>query len=442
MAKWKAIRIGKFLKEREGRYDPSDTAVQSLRRLNKIDFSGEIHLSDKGSKTDMIIVEPGDLVISGINVSKGALAVYNGDEPITATIHYSSYSFDEVEIDIEYFKSFLKSQSFVKALKEQVKGGIKTEIKSKHFLPLEINLPDIKEQRSIVSFFKRIENEMDELCGEITHQQAYLKKLRQQILQEAIEGKLTEAWRKQNPDLISGENHALKLLEEIKAEKERLIKEKKIKKDKPLAPIADVEQPFDLPQEWIWCRLGTLATKITDGTHFTPQYKREGIQFVSAKDIKGGYLTFDDCKYISSEAHANLYKRCNPEINDLIVSKSGSIGTVILNEFEHQFSLFESLALVKYPQDILSSRYFRIGLQYACNNLKREHIKGVAVKHLHLEVLRTLLIALPPKAEQQVIVERVDKIMTMIDELENQVTECKDYSERLMQSVLREAFAQ
>ncbi len=69
VAEWQRVKISQFLKEREGRYDPGDEAVQGLKRLNKIDFSGEIHLSDKGSKTDMIIVEPGDLVISGINVS-------------------------------------------------------------------------------------------------------------------------------------------------------------------------------------------------------------------------------------------------------------------------------------------------------------------------------------------------------------------------------------
>ena len=150
MGEWKSVKISQFLKEREGRYDPGDEAVQGLKRLNKIDFSGEIHLSGKGSKTDMIIVEPGDLVISGINVSKGALAVYRGDEPITATIHYSSYAFDERQIDIDYFKRFVRSQSFVQTLKDQVKGGIKIEIKPKHFLPLEIHLPDIESQKENV----------------------------------------------------------------------------------------------------------------------------------------------------------------------------------------------------------------------------------------------------------------------------------------------------
>jgi len=156
MAKWRQISIGQFLKERQGRYSPNDRKLAGLKRINKIDFSGEIHLSDKGSKTDMILVEPGDLIISGINVAKGAIAVYQGEKPITATIHYSSYIFDEEEIDIEYFKRFVKSQTFIRAL--EVRGGIKTEIKPKHFLPIEINLPDIEEQRRIVSFFRRIED--------------------------------------------------------------------------------------------------------------------------------------------------------------------------------------------------------------------------------------------------------------------------------------------
>ncbi len=154
MADWKKVEIGSFLKEREGRYKPSDKALSKLQRLNKIDFSGEIHLSSKPTNTDMIIVQPGDLVISGINVAKGALAIWEGDQPITATIHYSSYTFDKKLIDIDFLKRFLKSPIFLQALKDQVKGGIKTEIKAKHLLPLKILLPDINEQKKSMIILK------------------------------------------------------------------------------------------------------------------------------------------------------------------------------------------------------------------------------------------------------------------------------------------------
>lgn len=79
MEKWKKVRIGEFLTERQGRYKSDDNAIATYKRLDKIDFSGTIHISEKPSKTDMIVVQPGDLVISGINVAKGRLLKYIWD---------------------------------------------------------------------------------------------------------------------------------------------------------------------------------------------------------------------------------------------------------------------------------------------------------------------------------------------------------------------------
>ena len=207
MGGWKKTKINQFLFEREGKYQPDDKAVSELKRINKIDFSGNFHIVAKSSNTNMILIRPGDLVISGINVSKGAMGIYNGKEDVTATIHYSSYTFDTEKINVGYFKRFLKSPEFGRLLLEQVKGGIKTEIKPKHILPLEIALPDVGEQGKIVSHFKNIETEDGELKQELTHQQALLKKLRQQILQEAIEGKLTADWRRDKIPMLSPPVH-------------------------------------------------------------------------------------------------------------------------------------------------------------------------------------------------------------------------------------------
>ena len=115
----------------------------------------------------MIVVQPGDLVISGINVAKGAIAVYQGMEPVTATIHYSSYIFDDSVVDLEYFKYFVKSPAFIETLKKQAKGGIKTEIKSKVFLPLEISLPDLPTQKQIVKRISENLKRVNELAKEI-----------------------------------------------------------------------------------------------------------------------------------------------------------------------------------------------------------------------------------------------------------------------------------
>ena len=197
MGEWNKNKVGEFLFERAGKYKPNAEEIVGLKRIDKIDFSGNFHIAQKPSKTNMILIKPGDLVISGINVAKGAMGIYSDNEDVTATIHYSSYTFDKDRISLEYFKRFLRSPEFIKLLKEQVKGGIKTEIKSKHLLPLEIYLPTLEKQQDIAAHFQKFESGNDKVKNELTHQQTLLKKLRQQVLQEAIEGKLTADFRAQ-----------------------------------------------------------------------------------------------------------------------------------------------------------------------------------------------------------------------------------------------------
>lgn len=113
MSQWKKVKIRDFLTERKDRYKPDDKFISKYLRLDKIDFSGIVHLSNKPTKTDMILVYSGDLVISGINVAKGAITVYQEKEPVCATIHYSAYIFDDSKVDLDYFKFFVKSLIFI-----------------------------------------------------------------------------------------------------------------------------------------------------------------------------------------------------------------------------------------------------------------------------------------------------------------------------------------
>ena len=155
---WQKTKISEFLIERKDRFKPDKANELGLPRIEKIDFSGTIYINNfKPTKTGMILVKNGDLVISGINVEKGALAIYKGDTDALATIHYSSYTYDEDRIDIDFLKWYLQSNIFRNILKGQVKGGIKTEIKPKTFLNLEIILPDLTTQNQITSKLNQLE---------------------------------------------------------------------------------------------------------------------------------------------------------------------------------------------------------------------------------------------------------------------------------------------
>lgn len=160
-------------------------------------------------------------------------------------------------------------------------------------------------------------------------------------------------------------------------------------------------------------RLGDACKKITDGTHKTPNYIDEGITFISAKNIVNGELDFSDVKHISEEEYQEIQKRCQTEKNDILLSKSGSLGAPVIVKTEEKIGLFESLAVLKYERD-------RFLPEFLCEQLKTDMVqrqfttgtKGVAIKHLHLGVIADTEIIEPPMEEQKVFadfVKQVDK---------------------------------
>ena len=444
MNNWPYRPLSDFLIERDGRFKPNDPKIARYKRLDKIDFSGKIHISEKPSKTDMIIIEPGDLVISGINVAKGALAVYDGDEPLTATIHYSSYRFNENKIDIEFLKRFLKSPAFISELQDQVKGGIKTEIKPKHLLPLKARIPELAEQQKINHYFDAVDNEISDLSNEVNTQSSCLTKLRQAILQEAIEGKLTVDWRKENPVRKGDPDYdAEALLEKIQAEKEKLIKAGKIKKQKPLAPIKVDEVPFELPDGWVWTRLEDLGLFGRGKSKHRPRndsslFKDGKYPFVQTGEVaqskKTGFKIYGAEKFYNDKGLAQSKLWPSGTLCITIAANIAETGFLTFDAcFPDSVVGFTSLSGTYTPW---YTRYF---LSCAQDDLMK-YAPATAQKNINLEIISKLVFPTPPLAEQQAIVERVEKLLSMVDELEKQVSERKEQSEQLMQAVLREAF--
>lgn len=163
---WPNVPLGDILAERKE--VPADDALSNgkIRIVAKVGFSdGRIQFrADGQTKTGMILIRPGDLVISGINAAKGAIAVYDEQniEPIAATIHYGAYIPNKVRVDVSYLWWLLRSRTFRDLLLQYVPGGIKTELKAKRLLPIPIPLPPLEEQRRIVSQIEELAAKIDE----------------------------------------------------------------------------------------------------------------------------------------------------------------------------------------------------------------------------------------------------------------------------------------
>ena len=149
--------------------------------------------------------------------------------------------------------------------------------------------------------------------------------------------------------------------------------------------------------------LSQACTKITDGTHKTPQYQEAGIAFISAKNVTSdGKLDFSDIKHISTDEYESIQKRCETQIGDVLLTKSGSLGMPAIVDVDFPIGLFESLAVLKYRRDILDGVFLREQLKSAgVQDQFTGGVKGIAVKHLHLNVIGRTSIIVPPLELQE-----------------------------------------
>ena len=160
-------------------------------------------------------------------------------------------------------------------------------------------------------------------------------------------------------------------------------------------------------------QLSQVCKKITDGTHKTPRYLDHGITFISAKNIIDGKLDFMDIKYISKGEYQEIQRRCQTEQGDVLLAKSGSLGMTAIVNTPQPLGLFESLAILKYDRTLLNNIFLCKQLQSeSVQNQLMTNAKGVAVKHLHLNVISAIKIIVPPlelQNEFAAFVERVDQ---------------------------------
>ena len=186
--------------------------------------------------------------------------------------------------------------------------------------------------------------------------------------------------------------------------------------------MKDIEDeiPFAVPEGWAWCRLPEVCRKpITDGTHNSPPNSASGdFLYITAKNIKNLAICLDDATYVSKETHESIYSRCSPELNDVLLTKDGTIGEVAVNNLNYPFSMLSSVALIKPSNGILPWFLAYILISDLLQNKMKKNAKGSALKRIILAQINNFIIPLPPLAEQQRIVAKIETIFAQVDLLE------------------------
>jgi type I restriction enzyme, S subunit len=182
--------------------------------------------------------------------------------------------------------------------------------------------------------------------------------------------------------------------------------------------------------------LSSICNKITDGTHYTPTYQETGVVFLSVKNVRCERFETDDVKYISQKEHEALTKRCKPELNDILLTKIGTVGlAAIVDDSLPEFSIFVSLALLKPKQDLVNPYYLSTYMNSSLAKFQSQRaVKGVGVPDWHLENIRRTEIALPPLEIQNEIAAHIQSVREKAKRLE---TEAKAEIDRAKMEVER-----
>lgn len=452
------------------------TSGGTPNRGNKEYYGGEIPWLKSGELNDGVITRSEEFITEeGLKNSSAKLhpvgtlllAMYGATAGKTGIINFPASTnqavcaiFPKEGIEKDYLYWFLRQHRY--KFIEISKGGAQPNISQNVIKSTKIPVPEISTQKEVIQILKSIKeketlqielipeeyrtavskvfytkNNVTTIENENSYQLDLLKKLRQQILQDAVQGKLVP----QDPN----DEPASKLVERIKAEKEKLVREKKIKKEKPLTPIKPEEIPFEIPVNWVWCKLGDIVC-IGGGKRIPSGHSlsRNPTPFVYIRvsDMKNGTVDDSDLHYLKEETF-NILKSYRIFISDLYMTIVGAtIGKCGLIP-----SRFDGMVLTENAVKVTPFQVSKEFLRFAFDSpfLQNQFIdktKKVGVEKMAIIRFKNSLIALPPFKEQSRIICKVEQLMTLCDELEQSIQQNQKYTQELLQVALKEALEQ
>jgi type I restriction enzyme S subunit len=449
---WKRYRFSDFLKRSKIPIVLEDNKVYKRVTIRIKNNGVSLRDEDSGRKIGtkkQFVLKAGQFIVSKIDARYGAFGIAPEEtDNAIITGNFWAYDVDFSIINIEWFNQYTNSQEFYD-LCERASSGIthRKYLKEDVFLNYVIELPELSEQNRIINKFFENKRLIKKVDSNIANQLNLVTQLRQAFLREAMQGKLTEDWRAAHPELIEGENSASALLERIKAEKEQLVREKKIKKQKPLPPITDEEIPFEIPEGWVWCRLGEVVLNTEGGKSpncaNTPTHgdnwgviKTTAVQEMFFIETENKILPE---KYVVNPKHIV----CS---GDVLITRAGPknrVGVVcIVEKIEHNLILSDKTIRINHNKERLESKF----MAYALNSpllkpIIEAKMTGMADSQVNIsqENMKAFSIPIPAHQEQKKIVLKLDSLMSYCDSLEESIRSSQAQNELLLGQVLKEA---
>lgn len=392
----------------------------------------------------------GDILFSHINSDKhlGKTALFNIEHTVLHGINLLLLrSWKVINSDFLYLvlRDLRFSGRFIEVAQRSVN---QSSINQKKLKAFKIPLPPRAAQDRIVVKVDALMAQHAAIQHAMERIPQLLKDFRQQVLTQAVTGKLTEEWRVGKElveiDLLLLENEREKLKQDFAFQKGR----KSYKHKKALNPDIDsrikgLSALFDLPNTWSWVSLDQTVFNISDGPHFSPTYvsSDSGKRFISMRNVSFNKLDFCNCKYVSIEDHNEFVKRGKPEKGDILYTKGGTTGIPCVVNDDVDFSYWVHVALLKPIKSFVSSNYLMYSLASSlCHKQSQAFTHGVGNQDLGLTRMIHISFPIPSLKEQQEIVRRVESLFEKATAIEQRYEQLKSQIDTLPQAILHKAF--
>ena len=422
--------------------------------------SAEEYITEIGLKNSSAKLLPENTLLLAMY---GATAGRTGITKIKAATNQAICAiFPKSHINQEYLYWFLRQYRY--NFIDISKGGAQPNISQSVINATKIPIPDVSLQKQISDILSQIEvngtiditilpfefrdkvnkvfaskNKVEAISTELNHQLTLVKKLRQQLLQDAVQGKLTAEFRSSHPELVEGSYHASELLKKIKAEKQKLIAEGKLKKEKELPPIKAEEIPFDIPEDWVWCRLGEVVEmgrgRFSIRPRNDPSYFGGEYPFIQIGSLDENGSVIYKAPQTLNEKGFKVSKQF-PKGTIAIAIVGGTIGNLGVLGVDMCFT--DSMVGIQ-PSEFYIQDYILSFLRLKQPALKQASYQMAGQPNIKIPTLENLILPMPPLSEQHRIVQKLDELMQTCDALEASIKESAAQNEKLLQQVLREA---
>lgn len=425
---WSSEKLGALISESRIPANNPNPNRRIRVKLNVLGVEKRPFENEVAGATKQFQRKAGQFIYGKQNFHKGAFGIIPDElDGFETSADIPSFDVREDCLPEWIFYYFKVGNRYLEMVK-YARGVGSKRIHPEQIADIDIPLPSIKEQRKLIDRFKKIEESSHNISNEFENQENLLTQLRQSFLREAMQGKMV----KQDPK----DGHAKDLLEKIKAEKA-----KSGRKEKELPPIKPEEIPFEIPENWVWCRLGEIAYIASGSTPKQDAFVASGVPYFKMYNLKNQKIDFyHKPQYIKREIHEGQLKRSRAFPGDVLMNIVGPpLGKLAIIPEEFPECNFNQAAVLIRPfvKGINQWIFWYLNEMSEINSIVT---KGVAGQdNISVTQSNNIRVPLPTIAELNRIVKRLEELMKFCDELQISIQASREQNELLLQQVLKEA---